>query len=169
MTWNWPAPSFSSPATPLPTRDADHGLVMDAAAAATSSPNPSFSPCGGDGSQEREKTAVSAHPLYERLLEAHVACYRVAISVEQPPPHRRADHGHAATASGEFCPSSFYFDFTFLCSELHVSSNWILDCMLANLGYKLLWLISRNFDESFVAYHLFVIMFVLCCVLCSDL
>jgi hypothetical protein len=60
-------------------------------------------------------------------------------------------------------------DFTFLCSELHISSNWILDCMLANLGYKLLWLISRNFDESFVAYHLFVIMFVLCCVLTCEM
>ncbi|KAM0845088.1 hypothetical protein ACQ4PT_056623 [Festuca glaucescens] len=46
---------------------------MDAAAAATSSPNPSFSPSGSDDSEEREKTAVAARPLYKRLMEAHVA------------------------------------------------------------------------------------------------
>jgi hypothetical protein len=39
--------------------------------AAASSPNPSsFSPGVGG---EREKAAIAAHPLYERLLEAHVA------------------------------------------------------------------------------------------------
>ncbi|TVU03114.1 hypothetical protein EJB05_51367 [Eragrostis curvula] len=65
----------------------DHGLSMDAAAAAaaaaaSSSPNPSgFSPGGG----EREKAAIAAHPLYERLLEAHVACLRVATPVDQLP------------------------------------------------------------------------------------
>jgi hypothetical protein len=54
---------------------------MDAAAA-SSSPNPSgFSPGGG----EREKAAIAAHPLYERLLEAHVACLRVATPVDQLP------------------------------------------------------------------------------------
>jgi hypothetical protein len=62
----------------------DHGLAMDAAAAAASSPNPSFSP-GGGGGGEREKAAVAAHPLYERLLEAHVACLRVATPVDQLP------------------------------------------------------------------------------------
>lgn len=63
----------------------DHGLAMDAAAAAAaaSSPNPSFSPGGGGG--EREKAAIAAHPLYERLLEAHVACLRVATPVDQLP------------------------------------------------------------------------------------
>ncbi|CAM0946444.1 unnamed protein product [Alopecurus aequalis] len=60
----------------------DHGLAMDAAA---SSPNPSFSPGGGGGGGEREKAAVAAHPLYERLLEAHVACLRVATPVDQLP------------------------------------------------------------------------------------
>ncbi|KAF0906048.1 hypothetical protein E2562_009060 [Oryza meyeriana var. granulata] len=65
----------------------DHGLAMDpsaAAAAASSSPNPSFSSPGGGGG-EREKAAVAAHPLYERLLEAHVACLRVATPVDQLP------------------------------------------------------------------------------------
>ncbi|AQK69106.1 knotted related homeobox6 [Zea mays] len=66
----------------------DHGLSMDAAAAAAaaaaaSSPNPSgFSPGVGG---EREKAAIAAHPLYERLLEAHVACLRVATPVDQLP------------------------------------------------------------------------------------
>lgn len=71
----------------------DHGLAMDAAAAAAaaaSSPNPSFSPGGGGGlgvgvGGEREKAAIAAHPLYERLLEAHVACLRVATPVDQLP------------------------------------------------------------------------------------
>jgi hypothetical protein len=54
-----------------------------AAAAAASSPNPSgFSPGVGG---EREKAAIAAHPLYERLLEAHVACLRVATPVDQLP------------------------------------------------------------------------------------
>ena len=61
----------------------DHGLAMDAAA---SSPNPSFSSPGGPGGGgEREKAAVAAHPLYERLLEAHAACLHVATPVDQLP------------------------------------------------------------------------------------
>lgn len=67
----------------------DHGLAMDPSSAAASSPNPSFSPGGGGGAGvgggEREKAAVAAHPLYERLLEAHVACLRVATPVDQLP------------------------------------------------------------------------------------
>ncbi|KAM0831754.1 hypothetical protein ACQ4PT_065329 [Festuca glaucescens] len=71
---------------------------MDAAAAATSSPNPSYSPRGSDGSEEREKMTVATHPLYEQLLEDHVACIRVASPGEQLPPHQRADCGQAAPA-----------------------------------------------------------------------
>ena len=94
----------------------DHGLSMDAAAAAAaavaaaSSPNPSgFSPGGVGG--EREKAAIAAHPLYERLLEAHVACLRVATPVDQlpridaqiaarPPPMAAAAAAAAAAAGG---------------------------------------------------------------------
>lgn len=81
----------------------DHGLAMDAAAAAAaaaSSPNPSFSPGGGGG--EREKAAVAAHPLYERLLEAHVACLRVATPVDQLP---RIDAQIAARAPPPMPPA----------------------------------------------------------------
>ncbi|TVU08326.1 hypothetical protein EJB05_41726, partial [Eragrostis curvula] len=61
-----------------------HGLGMDAAAA-----NPGYG-AGigggmGGGGWEREKAAIAAHPLYERLLEAHVACLRVATPVDQLP------------------------------------------------------------------------------------
>ncbi|KQK16806.1 homeobox protein knotted-1-like 11 isoform X2 [Brachypodium distachyon] len=74
----------------------DHGaaaaaaLAMDAAAAGVN-PNSgsSFGTPGGGGvggvGWEREKAAVEAHPLYERLLEAHVACLRVATPVDQLP------------------------------------------------------------------------------------
>jgi hypothetical protein len=60
-------------------------LGMDPAAAAAG--NPSFAPVGGTGGGgwEREKAAIEAHPLYERLLEAHVACLRVATPVDQLP------------------------------------------------------------------------------------
>ena len=70
----------------------DHALAMDPAAAAGvgvgAAVNPSFvSPGGGGvgGGWEREKAAIAAHPLYERLLEAHVACLRVATPVDQLP------------------------------------------------------------------------------------
>jgi hypothetical protein len=95
----------------------DHGLSMDAAAAAAaaaSSPNPSgFSPGIGG---EREKAAIAAHPLYERLLEAHVACLRVATPVDQlpridaqiaarPPPLAAAAGAAAAGAAAAGGPS----------------------------------------------------------------
>jgi hypothetical protein len=66
----------------------DHALGMDpaSAAAAAAAGNPSFAPVGGSGGGwEREKAAIEAHPLYERLLEAHVACLRVATPVDQLP------------------------------------------------------------------------------------
>ncbi|KAJ1260118.1 hypothetical protein BS78_10G207500 [Paspalum vaginatum] len=67
----------------------DHALAMDPAAAAVgAAPNPSFVSGGGvagAGGWEREKAAIAAHPLYERLLEAHVACLRVATPVDQLP------------------------------------------------------------------------------------
>ena len=59
-------------------------LGMDQAQAG----NPSFAPLGGvgvGGGCEREKAAIEAHPLYERLLEAHAACLRVATPVDQLP------------------------------------------------------------------------------------
>ncbi|VAI93065.1 unnamed protein product [Triticum turgidum subsp. durum] len=55
----------------------DHALGMDPAAAA-GNPGGGFAPGLGAGGWEREKAAIEAHPLYERLLEAHVACLRVA-------------------------------------------------------------------------------------------
>ncbi|XP_062229405.1 homeobox protein knotted-1-like 11 isoform X2 [Phragmites australis] len=64
----------------------DHALAMNAAAA-----DPGFaSGVGGvggvgAGGWERDKAAIAAHPLYERLLEAHVACLRVATPVDQLP------------------------------------------------------------------------------------
>ncbi|KAM0851473.1 hypothetical protein ACQ4PT_052397 [Festuca glaucescens] len=58
---------------------------MDAAPAATSSPKPSFSQSGSNDSEEREKKAVAAHLLHERLLEDHVACFRVATPGDQLP------------------------------------------------------------------------------------
>ncbi|CAL5039630.1 unnamed protein product [Urochloa decumbens] len=68
----------------------DHALAMDptAAAGVGATLNPSFVPgggVGGPGGWEREKAAIAAHPLYERLLEAHVACLRVATPVDQLP------------------------------------------------------------------------------------
>ena len=69
----------------------DHALGMDAAAAAAAAGNPGggFAPGlgagAGGGGWEREKAAIEAHPLYERLLEAHVACLRVATPVDQLP------------------------------------------------------------------------------------
>jgi hypothetical protein len=70
----------------------DHALAMDPAAAAAAgvgvgaAVNPSFMTGGGGvGGWEREKAAIAAHPLYERLLEAHVACLRVATPVDQLP------------------------------------------------------------------------------------
>jgi hypothetical protein len=68
----------------------DHALAMDPAAAAGvgvgAAVNPSFMTGGGGvGGWEREKAAIAAHPLYERLLEAHVACLRVATPVDQLP------------------------------------------------------------------------------------
>ena len=70
-------------------------------------PNPSsFSPGVG---REREKATIAAHPLYERLLEAHVACLRVATPVDQLPridaqiaarPPPLATAAGAATAGG---------------------------------------------------------------------
>ncbi|KAM0888956.1 hypothetical protein ACQ4PT_028022 [Festuca glaucescens] len=71
---------------------------MAAAAAATSSPNPRYSLSVSDGSEEREKTTVAAHPLYEQLLEDHVACFRVASPGDQLPPHVRTYRGQAAPA-----------------------------------------------------------------------
>ncbi|CAM0909187.1 unnamed protein product [Alopecurus aequalis] len=65
-----------------PQDHAAAALGMDPAAAAG---NPSFAPLGGVGGCEREKSAIEAHPLYERLLEAHVACLRVATPVDQLP------------------------------------------------------------------------------------
>lgn len=71
----------------------EHALAMDPAAAAAvgaAAANPSFVSGGGGGvaggpGWEREKAAIAAHPLYERLLEAHVACLRVATPVDQLP------------------------------------------------------------------------------------
>ena len=62
----------------------DHALGMDPAAAA-GNPGGDFAPGLGAGGWEREKAAIEAHPLYERLLEAHVACLRVATPVDQLP------------------------------------------------------------------------------------
>ncbi|KAM0895029.1 hypothetical protein ACQ4PT_024082 [Festuca glaucescens] len=73
-----PTPPSRDPNRPRP-RD------VDAAAAVTSSPNPSLSPSGGDDSGEREKVAVAGHPLYERLLEADVACFRIATPSTRSP------------------------------------------------------------------------------------
>ncbi|KAK3134212.1 hypothetical protein QOZ80_6AG0546390 [Eleusine coracana subsp. coracana] len=66
----------------------DHTLGMDPAASVAAA-NPGFG-AGlgggmGGGGWEREKAAIAAHPLYERLLEAHVACLRVATPVDQLP------------------------------------------------------------------------------------
>jgi hypothetical protein len=71
----------------------DHALAMDPAAVGAAAANPSFVSGGGGGGGvagggpgwEREKAAIAAHPLYERLLEAHVACLRVATPVDQLP------------------------------------------------------------------------------------
>ncbi|KAG8094996.1 hypothetical protein GUJ93_ZPchr0012g20116 [Zizania palustris] len=68
----------------------DHALAMDAAAtvaAASAEMNPGYvtGGVGGGGGWEREKAAIAVHPLYERLLEAHVACLRVATPVDQLP------------------------------------------------------------------------------------
>lgn len=69
----------------------DHALAMDPAAVGAAAANPSFVSGGGGGvagggpGWEREKAAIAAHPLYERLLEAHVACLRVATPVDQLP------------------------------------------------------------------------------------
>ncbi|KAG8075139.1 hypothetical protein GUJ93_ZPchr0006g45858 [Zizania palustris] len=52
--------------------EADHGFVTGGVG-------------GGGAGWEREKAAIAAHPLYERLLEAHVACLRVATPVDQLP------------------------------------------------------------------------------------
>jgi hypothetical protein len=78
---------YTSAAATLPPRApsgmafqyTDHALGMDAAA------NPGFGAGAGGAGWEREKTAIAAHPLYERLLEAHVACLRVATPVDQLP------------------------------------------------------------------------------------
>ncbi|KAG2613251.1 homeobox protein knotted-1-like 11 isoform X2 [Panicum virgatum] len=95
----------------------DHALAMDPAAGVGAAVNPSFvSPGGGGvggggGGWEREKAAIAAHPLYERLLEAHVACLRVATPVDQlpridaqiaarPPPMAAAAAAAAAAAGG---------------------------------------------------------------------
>ncbi|XP_062178668.1 homeobox protein knotted-1-like 11 isoform X2 [Phragmites australis] len=78
--------SSGSPTGGMAFHYPDHALAMDAAAA-----NLSFaSGVGGVGGVggagwEREKAAIAAHPLYERLLEAHVACLRVATPVDQLP------------------------------------------------------------------------------------
>ncbi|RCV22170.1 hypothetical protein SEVIR_4G208100v4 [Setaria viridis] len=99
----------------------DHALAMDPAAAAAAAGvgaavNPSFVPggggVGGPGGWEREKAAIAAHPLYERLLEAHVACLRVATPVDQlpridaqiaarPPPMAAAAAAGGAQSGGE--------------------------------------------------------------------
>ncbi|XP_006656302.2 homeobox protein knotted-1-like 11 isoform X2 [Oryza brachyantha] len=70
----------------------DHALAMDAAAAAAAAEASAGFGSGGVGigvgggaGWEREKAAIAAHPLYERLLEAHVACLRVATPVDQLP------------------------------------------------------------------------------------
>jgi hypothetical protein len=78
------------PAGPMAFNYHDHALAMDPAAAAAvgAAANPSFVSGGGMAGGpgwEREKAAIAAHPLYERLLEAHVACLRVATPVDQLP------------------------------------------------------------------------------------
>ncbi|GJM97861.1 hypothetical protein PR202_ga14818 [Eleusine coracana subsp. coracana] len=66
----------------------DHALGMDPTASVVAA-NPGFGAGVGGGmggaGWEREKAAIAAHPLYERLLEAHVACLRVATPVDQLP------------------------------------------------------------------------------------
>ncbi|KAI4376874.1 hypothetical protein MLD38_014583 [Melastoma candidum] len=47
--------------------------------AATSKPD------GGDWQSARNKADILAHPLYEQLLSAHVACLRIATPVDQLP------------------------------------------------------------------------------------
>ncbi|VAI80934.1 unnamed protein product [Triticum turgidum subsp. durum] len=82
-------------------------LGMDAAAAAAAAAgNPGgggFAPGLGAGGWEREKAAIEAHPLYERLLEAHVACLRVATPVDQLP---RIDAQIAARAPPPMPPAA---------------------------------------------------------------
>ncbi|KAM3297770.1 hypothetical protein ACQJBY_039633 [Aegilops geniculata] len=82
----------------------DHALGMDAAAAAARNPGGGFAPgLGAGGGWEREKAAIEAHPLYERLLEAHVACLRVATPVDQLP---RIDAQIAARAPPPMPPAA---------------------------------------------------------------
>ncbi|XP_044443496.1 homeobox protein knotted-1-like 11 [Triticum aestivum] len=80
-------------------------LGMDPAAAA-GNPGGGFAPglgAGAPGGWEREKAAIEAHPLYERLLEAHVACLRVATPVDQLP---RIDAQIAACAPPPMTPAA---------------------------------------------------------------
>ncbi|KAE8126145.1 hypothetical protein FH972_020889 [Carpinus fangiana] len=54
---------------------------------------PGTMPPGAEGANEserewvstRHKSEIAAHPLYERLLDAHVACLRIATPVDQLP------------------------------------------------------------------------------------
>ena len=80
----------------------DHALGMDPAAAA-GNPGGGFAPGLGAGGWEREKAAIEVHPLYERLLEVHVACLRVATPVDQLP---RIDAQIAARAPPPMPPAA---------------------------------------------------------------
>ncbi|XP_044413626.1 uncharacterized protein [Triticum aestivum] len=79
-------------------------LGMDPAAAGN--PGGGFAPglgAGAPGGWEREKAAIEVHPLYERLLEVHVACLRVATPVDQLP---RIDAQIAARAPPPMPPAA---------------------------------------------------------------
>ena len=65
--------------------DHDHALVMDPAVGAASNPSFVSGVVVVGPSWEREKEAIAVHPLYELLLEAHVACHRIATPVDQLP------------------------------------------------------------------------------------
>ncbi|RLN09468.1 homeobox protein knotted-1-like 2 isoform X2 [Panicum miliaceum] len=73
----------------------DHAPAMDPATAAVAGVGAAVNPKlrvpgrrrrrGRRGDWEPKKAAIAAHPLYERLLEAHVACLRIATPVDQLP------------------------------------------------------------------------------------
>ncbi|KAK4274470.1 hypothetical protein QN277_017682 [Acacia crassicarpa] len=89
------APSDSAGAAPhRPILRPDHTHVIDDVAAALSHDSADLNMASGDNpnaksevgvEDARSKAEILAHPLYEQLLSAHVACLRIATPVDQLP------------------------------------------------------------------------------------
>jgi hypothetical protein len=125
-----------------------HVLGMDAAAG-----NPGYGAGVGGAGWEREKAAVAAHPLYERLLEAHVACLRVATPVDQlpridaqiaarPPPVAAAAALGGSQSGGEDLD-------LFMVSEARSSSFYLPRSHIARCGCLVLRCVGLSSDLDF--------------------